>query len=477
MAGARHNKRHVLRIAATSGSARCLLCALLTFALSGSGCLDFAHPALAQNAPAITSVPAVAPQGPASLDGPPPPKPIDDKKLELRGIEEILRDADGQRQKIQTDLETARADRARLSTALIEATARTQAAEAKVGDVEKRLDEARASEDAIRRSLESRRAVIAEVLAALQRMGRKSPPAVVVTPEDMLQAVRTSMMLGAVVPELRMETEALASDLKDLIRVREAVGNERSNLTRSVAELSGEQKRVASLIEERTRAQSGFETALDSEAARARELGRQASDLKDLITKMEAEAVRRAALAPPEEPVPGPPKPGALPSGPSLARPDLPRLGPVLAFADTRGRLHLPVSGSVLKGFGAADGFGGTEKGLSIATRAGAIVAAPSDARVVFSGPYRSYGQLLILSAGGGYHLVLAGMDRMNVAVGQFVLAGEPIGTMGEGSSKTASAIAIGVAQPVLYVEFRKDGAAIDPSPWWAKSDMEKARG
>jgi septal ring factor EnvC (AmiA/AmiB activator) len=130
-----------------------------------------------------------------------------------------------------------------------------------------------------------------------------------------------------------------------------------------------------------------------------------------------------------------------------------------------------------LKGFGAADGFGGTEKGLSIATRSGAIVAAPADARVVFSGPYRSYGQLLILSAGGGYHLVMAGMDRMNVAVGQFVLAGEPIGTMGEGSSKTASAIAIGVAQPVLYVEFRKDGAAIDPGPWWAKSDMEKARG
>ena len=95
----------------------------------------------------------------------------------------------------------------------------------------------------------------------------------------------------------------------------------------------------------------------------------------------------------------------------------------------------------------------------------------------MFSGPYRSYGQLLILSAGGGYHVVLAGMERINVEVGQFVLAGEPVGIMGDGSARTAAAIAIGAARPVLYVEFRKDGAAIDPGPWWVRSEMEKARG
>jgi septal ring factor EnvC (AmiA/AmiB activator) len=57
------------------------------------------------------------------------------------------------------------------------------------------------------------------------------------------------------------------------------------------------------------------------------------------------------------------------------------------------------------------------------------------------------------------------------------VLAGEPVGTMGDGTAKTAAAVAIGATQPVLYVEFRKDGTAIDPNPWWSKSEMQRVRG
>jgi septal ring factor EnvC (AmiA/AmiB activator) len=153
------------------------------------------------------------------------------------------------------------------------------------------------------------------------------------------------------------------------------------------------------------------------------------------------------------------------------------RLAPAVAFADAKGLLPLPVSGSLLKSFGAADGFGGSEKGISFATRTNAIVSAPADGWIRFSGPYRSYGQLLIIDTGGGYYVILAGMERINVEVGQFVLAGEPVATMGDGSRKTAAAVAIGAAEPTLYVEFRKDGVAIDPGPWWVKPELEKVRG
>ena len=112
-----------------------------------------------------------------------------------------------------------------------------------------------------------------------------------------------------------------------------------------------------------------------------------------------------------------------------------------------------------------------------MATLAGAVVSAPADGSVLFSGPYRTYGQLLIINAGGGYYVLLAGMDRISVAPGQFVLSGEPVGAMGDGSTRMAAAAAVGAAQPVLYIELRKDGTAIDPGPWWAKSDIEKARG
>ncbi len=84
--------------------------------------------------------------------------------------------------------------------------------------------------------------------------------------------------------------------------------------------------------------------------------------------------------------------------------------------------LPLPVSGSVLKSFGAPDGFGGLENGISIATRASAAVSSPTDGWIAFSGPYRTYGQLLIINGGGGYYVVLAGLSQVNVVVGQFVL-------------------------------------------------------
>ena len=96
---------------------------------------------------------------------------------------------------------------------------------------------------------------------------------------------------------------------------------------------------------------------------------------------------------------------------------------------------------------------------------------------MVYAGPFRSYGQLLILNAGDGYHVLLAGMERISVDIGQFVLTGEPVAVMGSGASQTAATIPMGSSQPALYVEFRKDGTPVDPGPWWARKESEKVRG
>ena len=82
----------------------------------------------------------------------------------------------------------------------------------------------------------------------------------------------------------------------------------------------------------------------------------------------------------------------------------------------------------------------------------------------------------MILNAGGGYHVLIAGMERISVNIGQFVLTGEPVATMGS-TSQVASILAATASQPVLYVEFRKDGTPIDPGPWWAANEGEKVRG
>jgi septal ring factor EnvC (AmiA/AmiB activator) len=164
---------------------------------------------------------------------------------------------------------------------------------------------------------------------------------------------------------------------------------------------------------------------------------------------------------------------GVAPGG----KDDLNRVKPAVAFVDAKGTLALPAAGQLMKVYGDSDGFGGAEKGVSIATPPKATVATPIDGWVIYAGPYRTYGQLLILNAGGGYYLVMAGMERTNVSVGQFVLAGEAVGSMGDATERTAAAAAIGAVEPVLYIELRKNETPIDPGPWWAKTNNEKAHG
>jgi septal ring factor EnvC (AmiA/AmiB activator) len=411
------------------------------------------------------------------------PHDLDTRQLELRGVEDTIGASEEQRRQIEADVENLRNDRARLVSALLATTEKVNAAGQKLAETQGRLETLNGSEDAIRRSLESRRDVIAEVLAALQRMGRTPPPALLAAPEDMLQTIRTSMLLGAVLPEMRAETEALAADLGDLVRLRQSIAAEHDRAAQESAELGRERQRLSALIDARQNALGTAERALNAERARAQDLARQASSLKELIARMESEigGARRAAEE--ARKADEARQAAGLESGEAGVKPnatpfkDAARLAPAIAFADAKGLLPLPAAGNVLRTFGTPDGFGGTEKGLFVATRARAVVASPSDGWIAFAGPYRTYGQLLIINAGQGYYIVLAGMERINVEVGQFVLAGEPVAAMGDGAVKTAAAIAIGAALPILYVEFRKDGAAIDPGPWWAKPDIQKVRG
>jgi septal ring factor EnvC (AmiA/AmiB activator) len=295
-----------------------------------------------------------------------------------------------------------------------------------------------------------------------------------VRPEDALQSLRTAMLLGSVVPELHARTQKLADDLGELVALRKNIATERDQLAVDRDKLKNDQTRLAALVDERQRQQSSIEKDMETEGARAISLSRQVDSLQGLIAKMEQDlkSAAKAAAAASLQGTPaapnGRPNPGALK--------DPARNSPAIAFASAKGLFALPVNGTRIREFGGSDGSGGVEKGISLATRAGAQVTTPCDGWVVYAGPFRSYGQLLILNAGGGYHVLIAGMERISVNIGQFVLTGEPVATMGT-TSQIASILATNASQPVLYVEFRKDGTPIDPGPWWAANEGEKVRG
>ncbi|ETR77603.1 membrane protein [Afipia sp. P52-10] len=391
---------------------------------------------------------------------------------ELEQARNRQRDAIDAENKLKAEIAEIGQDRNKLNRQLIDTAARVRSIEERIAETEDRLRMLDQREVMIRNSLDARRAETTEVLAALQRAGRRAPPALMVRPEDALQSLRTAMLLGAVVPEMRARAERLIGDLGNLVSIRKENTEQREKLIADRDALNTDQRRLAALIEERQRKQNAVEKDMEAERVRAAELSKQADNLRDLIAKMEQD-LKSAAKAAAAANSHGTPKALGKNMG---ALKDPGRLSPAIAFASAKGLLPMPVNGVKLRGFGSSDGTGGTERGISVATRPGVQVTTPCDGWVVYSGPFRSYGQLLILNAGGGYHVLLAGMERISVNIGQFVLTGEPVGTMGT-ASQVASILAAAPSQPVLYIEFRKDNTPIDPGPWWTASEGEKVRG
>jgi murein hydrolase activator len=392
---------------------------------------------------------------------------------ELEQARNRQRDAIEAETKLKAEIAAIGQDRNKLNRQLIDVAARVRTVEGRIGETEERLRNLDQRETTVRNSLNARRAETTEVLAALQRAGRRAPPALMVRPEDALQSLRTAMLLGAVVPEMRARAERLIGDLGNLVGIRKETAEQKERLLADRDSLNTDQKRLAALIEERQRRQADAEKDMEAERRRAVELSRQTDSLRDLIAKMEQDlktAAKVAAAAKLAEAA------KATAKNTAAALRDPGRLAPAIAFASAKGLLPMPVNGPRIRNFGSSDGTGGVERGISVAARAGAQVTTPCDGWVVYSGPFRSYGQLLIINAGGGYHVLLAGMERISVNIGQFVLTGEPVGTMGT-ASQVASILAAAPSQPVLYIEFRKDNTPIDPGPWWVASEGEKVRG
>jgi len=368
--------------------------------------------------------------------------------------------------KLAADVATVKKDHASVTAALIQSAKTEQKLGQDIEDIGSKLEGLKDQEKTIRGSLAARRDVLAEVLGALQRMGLNPPPAILVKPEDALSSVRSAILLGAVVPELRQQTDVLMAELKELTRVSTSIEAERARLTAAVADQVAEKERLTMLLQVKRKVQAETEQALADEQKKSQALAEKAASLKDLIASLQSEAQERHAEA--KAAAKAAVQDDKDDAVASLSLPEANQLVQPVPFRALQGQMALPVIGTFKRRFGADDGNGGVMQGDMVATQSGAIVTAPADGNVLYAGPFRSYGQLLILNAGDGYHVVLAGMSKLNVASGQSVLAGEPIGAMGEARVASTAARPDGNVVPELYVEFRKDGKPVDPAPWWA---------
>jgi len=393
-------------------------------------------------------------------------KSLEQNATQLTGILRQQAISTKRSSELQAEVARIRKDRESLNTAIIQAAKTEKKLSADVLDLEERLVATGREVDTVHASLRDRKALLAEVLAALQRMGLNPPPAILVTPEDALSSVRSSILLSAVVPDMRDEMLVLVADLKELKRLKATYEAEREQLRTTLSGQKEEQVRLSLLLEEKKALERSKNSALAAEQQRAAELASKAANLQDLIGSIEQEiqSAREAAQTARLE------AQRRIDEGRERAEKQAlssARITPAYAFSDLTGKLAKPVAGRIITAFGDDDGYGSRTQGDTIEAAPGAYVTAPSDGWVLYAGPFRSYGQLLILNVGDDYHVVLAGMERIDVSQGQFVLAGEPVGAMGTIHLASVSAAAAANENPTLYVEFRKNGKPVDPGPWW----------
>ena len=386
---------------------------------------------------------------------------------ELEDVSRALDQAAVRQEGLRGEVAALDGEARQLSDRMIAIASRIQGAEGLITAGEGRLAQLGEEEGTLTSELAQRRESLGALLAGLQQLERNPPPPVVTEPADALSAVRGAMLFTAVVPEIKTRAALLAQSLGRLQALRTSIATEQAGLKADNDRLAAERREIADLHQRKVALLRSTGGELEREVARVGALSRKAQSLRELIAALDLDRRKREADA----------EASAKAADARAEAKSAARETAKLAFVSAQGTLEFPAQGQKLRAFGEKDGIGGSAKGLFIATRQDAQVTAPASGRVEFAGPFRSYGQLLILDVGEGYLVLLAGLGTISAQSGQFVRAGEPVGVMGtEPARGTMIGNSMDETRPILYVEFRKNGSAVDPSPWWIGARKE-ARG
>jgi murein hydrolase activator len=341
----------------------------------------------------------------------------------------------------KTKSQALKAEADALQRRLIDTATRVQNLEEEKGRLDIEIVQLSAQEKTMAQSFARDRVKVARLLAILERLQHDMPPVIAFRPDDALGAARGAMLLGASLPRVYGAAAALSRRLEALRQTRTALIARRAESDRNAQQLAAAREELDQLLA--MKQQQAQEAALTYSKLQATldAIADQAADLGQLLARV-----------------------AALRTGPAAQN-------IVVVTADTgtpakglkRGALLRPVVGPAVDGNSASAG-GISGPGVSFLTSSGAQVVAPADSQVLFAGRYHKTGQVLILEMPGGYDLVLAGLERVDVRPGDQLLAGEPLGNMPAGGDGAK-----------LYFELRQNGKSASPAPW-LQIDLRKAK-
>jgi murein hydrolase activator len=390
----------------------------------------------------------------------------EDPRRDLRDAERLSNEQLAARKDAADRAARAAAETLRLAQQRADAAAKLRQAESATADIAARIDAlAQRRRDAEQR-VQAQAKAMQPLLPLIERLSLYPAETLLAVPEPPESAVRGVLILQGLSRQMEIDTEALRRDQAEVDAAVDALRQEAPHM----AEAEAAQKREADTLEQQIAAahaaQAAAEAQANDAASKAAAAASRADSLRAAVAALEAqratdEAKAQADVARAERQKRIADAQAARDREAVAARPT--GTGTIASGTEPHGQLQPPVIGVVVKGWGEQTD-GGPATGLSYHAPPGAHVISPCGGRVVFAESFRSYGLLLIIDCGGGYHVVLSGFDRLDVKLGQKLVTGEPVGVMPNWEPGAEA------RRPALYVELRHDGTPVNPVPWLRSS-------
>lgn len=386
----------------------------------------------------------------------------DDARRDLHDAERLSSEQLAARKDAADRAARAATEALQLAQERVEAAAKLRQAESATADVAARIDALAQRRREAEQRVQIRAKAMQPLLPLIERLSLYPAETLLAVPAPPDAALRGVLVLQGLSRQMEFETEALQRDQAAADAAADALRQEAPHLTQ--AETA--QKQQADALDQAIAAAHAKQAAAEAQekdaASQAADAAARMDTLRSALAALEAqreadEAKAREEAARADRHKRIPEAQAARTREAMAAHPT--GAGTIAAGTGPRGQLQPPVIGVVVKGWG-EETDAGPATGVSYHAPPGAHVISPCGGRVVFAESFRSYGLLLIIDCGGGYHVVLSGFDRLDVKLGQSLVPGEPVGVMPNWEPGSEA------HRPALYVELRHDGTPVNPAPW-----------
>ncbi len=366
---------------------------------------------------------------------------IDETKKELQTLQTNLSKIKKTKTLTEKELNAQKKEIEKNRRALIKQTKKTREQERVLLDTSLKINKLTQPEKSAQNMLKGEKESLSLFLIALQRLSNTPTQSLLVKPEAPIKTARAQRVLQNTMSSIQIKTKKINNGIKKLQKTKKELRQKQLYLQEQTVQLEAKKADLEKLIDQKDKQLQSTENELDSYKKQVHSLAENASSLQELLKKLETEETLNKL---------------ALPTKKPLRKQKEKTIPDSFSFNESS---YLPVVGFISRNFGEKNEYGVTNKGIEIKGSKGSTVTTPFSGTVKFAGPFKHYQKIIIIEHPNNQLSLIGGLEKLYTKTGQYISAGEPLGTLGGFRGATSH----------LYYELRNKGKQIDPQKYLLK--------